>query len=99
MMACRSVPVPAPTAGLTPPLSPVFTTQKVEGTVRSSSVSKDSQVLGRRNSGGRRRDNPADLLALRRENKEKNHMICLHLGAVCDTINAQAYRRADQAPG
>src|SRR5262249_55445932 len=80
MMACRSVPVPAPTPGSTPPLSPVLVTRKVDGTVRSSSGSTDNRVPGRRVAGRRRRGDPADVLVLRRENSVKNHIARLLRG-------------------
>ncbi len=39
MIACRRVPVPAPTAGSTPPLSPVLVTVKMVSNRRASSGS------------------------------------------------------------
>src|SRR5437868_9208361 len=60
-MACRSVPVPAPGAGLTPPLSLVLVTTKVDRSDRSSRLSRNRLAVGRRRRrAGRRRGRGPD---------------------------------------
>src|SRR5207253_7793015 len=59
--ACRSVPVPARGAGLTPPLSLVLVTTKVDRSDRSSRLSRNRLAVGRRRRrAGRRRGRGPD---------------------------------------
>src|SRR5687767_90762 len=64
-MACRNVPVLPPGIGLIPPLSPVFVTVKVVGTIRSSSTTR----IGR-NETGSQQDRVEEVLRLRRRRKK-----------------------------